>query len=196
MSWNITIGASDALKARTAVTHYSCWSSRKAFPTPVDEERREEGWKVTDRTGCQSAKGDGEEETRIGKTGRLREERGGSGGGMRSGRESTAASNQQKRWARSDFWWPDSIERTSGARLFFSAGAVSLKQLRFHRARLAVLHVVDLGLIRHSFEGLKKKKKKLSLILGNTLGRRRGKAFLEIWWSVGYPPSRPLEPRW
>lgn len=43
--------------------------------------------------------------------------------------------------------------------MFSSAGAVSLKWLRFHRARLAVLHVADLGLIRHSFEGLKKKKK-------------------------------------
>lgn len=104
MSRNVTIGASDALKARRmAVTDYSCWSSRKAFPTPppssipAEEERREEGWKVTDRTERQSAKGVGEEETRRGKTGRLREEKGGSEGGMRSGREGTAASNQQKR---------------------------------------------------------------------------------------------------
>lgn len=41
------------------------------------------------------------------------------------------------------FWWPDFARRTSGARLFFGAPAVCLKQLRFHKGCLAVFMLVS-----------------------------------------------------
>lgn len=72
--------------------------------------------------------------TRRGQTRR----RTGGGGKLRGTRSrgrrrewgSTAGSNQQKRWAKRRvwFWWPDSTERTSRARLFSTTRAVSLKQ--------------------------------------------------------------------
>lgn len=79
---------------------------------------------------------------------------------------------------------------------FSARGRLSAAAHVSRGARLAVLHVADLGPGRHSFEGLRRKERK-NKVAPQKMCTCVEACFVEIRWaegSVGHPPSGPLEP--